>query len=278
MKNVKNESRMLGFLYNTVLGRFCLKVVASRIVSRAVGSFMDCRLSKPLIKRFVRKNKIVLDDFYSENFKCFNDCFTRKIKDGKRPVVCDDDVLIAPCDALLTAYRIDSDTRLEIKGTSYSLSELFENIELADKYSDGVALVFRLCVNHYHRYIYIDDCVKEENCFISGKLHTVRPIALEKVPVFKTNCREYTVMHTKRFGDVTQMEVGALLVGKIKNHHGAGVHKRGEEKGMFLYGGSTIVLFLENGAADIDERYFELTENGLEADVVMGRQIGKRLN
>ena len=273
----KKESLGLRFLYNTVVGRVCLKLVASRWVSKTVGAFMDSRLSKPLIKRFVKKNGISLDDFYSDSFKCFNDCFTRKIKEGKRIINNDEKAFIAPCDALLSAYKIDTDTRLNIKGSEYTISEIFENEELGEKYLGGTALVFRLCVNHYHRYIYLDNCTKEENHFIKGKLHTVRPIALEALPVFKRNCREYTVLHTENFGDVTQMEVGALLVGKIANLHGAGTFNRGEEKGMFLYGGSTIVVFLERGKAEIESKYFEATANGEETDVVMGMRLGVKV-
>ncbi len=276
MKNEKNESLGLRFLYNTAVGRIFLKLVASRWVSRTVGAFMDSRLSRPLIKRFVTKNGINLNDFYADDFKCFNDCFTRKIKEGKRVIDTDENAFISPCDALLSAYRIDENTRLDIKGSTYSVSELFENEELAAKYIGGTCLVFRLCVTHYHRYIYLDNCSKEENHFIKGKLHTVRPIALEALPVFSRNCREYTVMHTEGFGDVTQMEVGALLVGKIKNHHGTGTYKRGEEKGMFLYGGSTIVVFLEKERATIDSKYFEATKNGEELDVLMGQRLGTK--
>ena len=276
-KKQKKESLGLRFLYNTLVGRACLKVAASRTLSKIVGSFMDSRLSKPLIKSFVKKNGINLDDFYSDNFKCFNDCFTRKIKEDRRPIEMDGDVFISPCDALLSAYRIDKDTRLNIKDSIYSVKDLFENGEIAKKYEDGICLVFRLCVTHYHRYIYLDNCEKGDNVFIKGKLHTVRPIALEALPVFKRNCREYTVMSTENFGDVTQMEVGAMLVGKIKNHHRDGVHTRGEEKGMFLYGGSTIVVFLEKDKAQIDETYFIATEKGEEVDVLMGQALGVKL-
>ena len=241
-----------------------------------MGAWMDSRLSKPMIKRFVKKNNINLDDFYSDNFKCFNDCFTRKIKEDRRPIDMDENAFISPCDALLSAYKVDENTRLKIKGSIYSVSDLFESRELADKYTGGTCLVFRLCVTHYHRYIYLDNCTKEENHFIKGKLHTVRPIALEALPVFKRNCREYTVMHTQGFGDVTQMEVGAMLVGKIKNHHRGGAHLRGEEKGMFLYGGSTIVVFLEKDVAELDPKYFENTEKGLETDVLMGQRLGTK--
>ena len=41
------------------------------------------------------------------------------------------------------------------------------------------------------------------------------------------------MMKTKHFGDALQMEVGALMVGKIVNHDGAGSMKRGIEKGYF---------------------------------------------
>ena len=276
-KNKKKESFGLRFMYGTAVGRIVLKPFSSRALSKVMGKFMDSRLSKPMIKRFVKKNNINLEDFYSDSFKCFNDCFTRQIKEGKRPIEMSDDAFISPCDALLSAYNVDNDLRLNIKDSIYSVPDLFENEEVGKKYNGGICLVFRLCVNHYHRYIYLDDCTKEANHFIKGKLHTVRPIALEAMPVFKRNCREYTLMHTKNFGDVTQMEVGAMLVGKIKNHHDGGEHKRGEEKGMFLYGGSTVVVFLEKDRVDLDKAYFEATERGEEIDVVMGQKLGNKI-
>lgn len=273
----KKESSALRFLYKTVIGRLLLKPLTSRAVSNFVGKFMDSRLSKPLISRFVKKNGINLDDFYSDSFKCFNDCFTRRIKEDRRVIDMDKDAFISPCDALLSAYEIDENTRLNIKGSTYSVSDILVNPELAERYDGGVCLVFRLCVNHYHRYIYLDSGRKGGNLFIKGRLHTVRPIALESKPIFKQNCREYTVMHTDNFGEVTQIEVGAMLVGKIKNHHEDVEISRGEEKGMFLYGGSTIVLLVEKGKVSFDEKFFEATERGEETDVMMGERIGVKL-
>lgn len=253
-----------------------LRPLTSRGVSRAAGWFLDTRLSKPMIKRFVRKNDIDLADFESDNFRCFNDCFCRKIKDGRRPINEDAGVLISPCDGLLSAYRISGDTVLAIKQSRYTLGSLLCDDALAARYRDGVCLVFRLCVNHYHRYCYPADGEKGENIFIRGKLHTVRPIALEASPVFCENCREYTVIDTDDFGLITQIEVGALLVGKIANLHGARRVARGEEKGMFLYGGSTVVLLLERDKLDIDKEFFAATERGEETPVVMGQALGRR--
>ena len=126
----------------------------------------------------------------------------------------------------------------------------------------------------YHRYFYLDDCEKGENVFLKGRLHTVQPYALEKRRVFTENCREYTVLHTANFGDVTQVEVGAMMVGRIVNNHGAGAFKRGEEKGRFEFGGSTIVLLVEKDKVSLDEEFFVNTANGDETVVRCGERIG----
>lgn len=268
-----NNKGTLNFLYNTALGRLILKPLCSRWLSKICGSFLSSRISKFLIAGFVKNNGIDLNDYESDNFVCFNDCFCRKIKKELRPIDQNPSHFISPCDGLLSAYNINEDTVLPIKQSRYTIKELLNNDEIADKYKDGICLVFRLCVNHYHRYCYLDNLKKSKNVFISGKLHTVRPIALERYPVFVQNCREYTVMHTQNFGTVTQIEVGALLVGKIKNLHNEGEFLKGEEKGMFLYGGSTIVVLLEKGTTKINPKYFENTKNEIETPVKMGEYL-----
>lgn len=266
------DSGILRFLYGNVFGRILLRFSISRPVSKLVGIFLSSRLSKGLIKKFVSNNNIDLNEFHSDSFRCFNDCFCRKIKEGNRPL---EDGLIAPCDGLLSVYPIKDGLVLPIKQSQYSVADLLQDDKLAKEFDGGTVLVFRLCVNHYHRYSYFDDGVKGENKFIKGRLHTVRPIALRKYPVFVENCREMTVMDTVHYGKAVQIEVGAMLVGKIANLHGKGDIKRGEEKGMFLYGGSTIVLLLQKDAAKIPEELFESTNKGLETPVRLGQQIGE---
>ncbi len=272
----KDKKGALGFLYETAVGRMILKLLTARWISKLCGAYLSLRCSKWLIKRFVASNNIDLEDYVAEDYRCFNDCFCRKIKPELRPVDTDSSHLIAPCDGLLSAYRINGDTVLPIKQSRYTIKSLLNDDSLAEKYRDGVCLVFRLCVDHYHRYCYIDGGTKGGNTFIRGRLHTVRPIALENYPVFCENCREYTVMQTENFGTVTQIEVGAMLVGKIKNLHGEHEFSRGEEKGMFLYGGSTIAVLLEKDSAAVDECYFAATERYEETPVKMGQCIGKK--
>ena len=125
------ESRSLRFLYHTRAGRLVLKPLTARGVSNAAGGFLNTRLSKPMIKKFVKKNNIDLADFESDNFRCFNDCFCRRIKEGRRPINEDAGVLISPCDGLLSAYRISGDTVLAIKQSRYTVSSLLGDEELA---------------------------------------------------------------------------------------------------------------------------------------------------
>ena len=271
----KRKERTLRFLYHTRPGRMLLRPLTCRPVSRASGRFLDSRMSKPLIRPFVHRNHIRLEDYYADDFRCFNDCFTRKIREPLRPIDRRPESFIAPCDGLLSVYPVEGDTVLPVKQSRYTISGLLEDEALAARYRDGLCLVFRLCVDHYHRYCYVDDGTKGENRFLPGKLHTVRPIALAAGPVFTQNCREVTVLDTQRFGPVTQVEVGAMLVGKIHNHHGAGPISRGQEKGMFLYGGSTVILLVEKGRVALSPALLEASARGEETPVKMGQPIGR---
>ena len=154
------------------------------------------------------------------------------------------------------------------------MSSLLRDEKIARRYEGGNCFVFRLCVNHYHRYCYADSGKKSGNRKISGVLHTVRPIALREVPVFTENSREYTCIHTTHFGTLLQMEVGAMLVGRIVNYKEAGEAARGEEKGMFQYGGSTIILLTEKGTVQVRKDLLINSADGTETAVRMGEMIG----
>ena len=70
------------------------------------------------------------------------------------------------------------------------------------------------------------------------------------------------------------MEVGALIVGKIHNYHGKAIVSRGQEKGKFEFGGSTVVLLFKKDAVAIDKDILTNTEEGFETLVKMGERIG----
>lgn len=270
----KESSGILRFLYNTVPGRMVLKIITSSTISKIGGAYMDCRVSKIHIKGFIKNNNIDMTQYEKAKYGCFNDCFTRKIKKEMRPINMEENAFIAPCDGRLSAYHISENSDFYIKKSYYSVADLIKNSKKVPDFNGGVCLVFRLCVDDYHRYGYVDDGKIVENNYVPGVLHTVRPIALNRYPVFVQNSREYSVIETNNFGTIAQIEVGALMIGKIKNHQKSGLVKKGREKGMFLYGGSTIVVLLEKDKVDIDEKYFRNTANDIETKVKFGSTIG----
>ena len=271
---IPRDNKSLYFLYRTVTGRMMLKFLTLRSVSKIAGVYMESAASAGLINGFIEKNNIDMSEYIGEDYRCFNDFFTRRIRKKLRPIDKDPSHFIAPCDGLLSAYHIHDGLVIPIKQSEYSIEDLVQDKRVSDMYQNGTCLVFRLCVNHYHRYCYPDNGKKSINVNIDGILHTVRPIALRSRPVFTENSREYTLIKTENFGTIMMMEVGAMLVGKIHNHHGRAGVERGEEKGYFKYGGSTIVLLIKNSKADFDESLFESTDNNMETPVKMGEVIG----
>lgn len=265
-----NSNLGLRFLYGTVAGRVMLKGLIKPGVSKACGAALSTRASKVLIRPFVRKNDIDMSRYSSGPYKSYNAFFSRSI----RPECMDiGNGLIAPCDSKLSAYRISDDSLFTIKGSTFSLPEILMDYALAREFSGGVCLVFRLDVSDYHRYCFFDTCEEISYKTIPSVLHTVQPIAFHRNPVFHQNTREITVLQTENYGRAVQVEVGALGVGKISNNHAPGKHEKGEEKGMFLFGGSTVILLLKD--VEIDKDIFENTDNGYETLVTIGEQIGQ---
>lgn len=268
------QDRFLAALYGHGWGRLLLKPLTAPALSRLAGRLLSTGASRVLIGPFVRKNGIDMTQFQPGPYGSYNEFFARKIRPEVRPVDRDPAHLIAPCDSKLTALPIGQDLRFTIKQTPYTVASLLKNDALAADYAGGTLLIFRLTVDDYHRYCYPVDGEKTENTKIPGVLHTVNPIANDYYPIYKENAREYSVLHTSAFGPVLMMEVGALLVGKIVNHHGAASVRRGQEKGYFQFGGSTVILLLRRDAVRLDADILENSEAGIETVVKYGEKIG----
>ena len=268
----------LRFLYRTVPGRILLKGLTRPGLSKAAGKFLDSRLSQPLIPLFVRKAKIDLTEYEAVKYRCFNDCFTRKILPEKRPWDQEPDCFTAPCDGRLTVWPISEGLIIPVKQSQYSLVRLLGDEDLARRFEGGWCFIYRLCVENYHRYAYVESGAKEEDRFIPGVLHTVRPIALETVPVFTENSRSLSVIRTDDIGTVAQMEVGAMLVGRISNHEpGTAMVEKGTEKGMFLYGGSTILVLTEKDRVQPEPQFLWASSLSREVPVKMGESVGRKV-
>ena len=274
VSNITNQDKLLSFLYTNIFGRMLLKPLIQPQVSKLAGRYLSSAHSKWLISKFIERNEINMDIYEECDYSSFNDFFTRKIKPDSRPVPEDLDVLISPCDCLATVYPIQENTTFSIKNTEYTLRSLLRSPRLAKRFRGGYAYILRLTVEDYHRYLYSVSGKQSKNNHIDGTFHTVNPIANDYLPIYKENTREYTVIHSKEFGDVLQMEVGALLVGKISNHKQSTVVTRVEDKGFFEYGGSTIVVLTQKGRVTPRSDLLTNSKNGYETKVLQAHPLG----
>jgi len=269
------NQRSLSFLYKTAVGRLLLKGITRPWISKIYGKYNDSKYSKRKIPSFINKYKIVLSDYEEKDYQSFNDFFSRKIIPTKRKISKNSKDLIAPADSRIMVYPIDERLLFPVKYSNYSVSSILNNRSLAEKYKGGTCIVFRLCVDDYHRYHFFDSGSLTLTYSIPGRLHTVSPIVYDFYRVFQENSRQVSILETKNFGTAIQVEVGALMVGKIINHP-VKQFQRGDEKGYFEFGGSTIVLLLEPNQVEIDPLILEYTRQGIEVKVKMGTTIGKR--
>ena len=268
-ENEKNSS--LKFLYNTFIGRIILKLIYNRWVSNIVGFFLNRKISKPMIKKYIKKYNIDMNLYVPKYYESFNDFFKRELKEINKTEDIKD--FISICDSKVSVYKIEKDLILNIKNSKYSVNELIKD-NLSNEYEDGYCIIYRLEPKDYHHYIFNDDGIIVSNKKIDGKLHTVNPVVYDKYQVFTENKREVTVLKTTHLNEVIQIEVGALCVGRICNQE-LFQFERYDEKGYFEFGGSTIIQLLKKDVVTIDEEIIENTNNNIETQVKIGDVIGK---
>lgn len=274
------QQAVMEFFFGTRPGLLLSELLLKhRWVTELYARQMRSPKSRARISEFIERYQIKVDELERpvDSFKCFNDFFIRKLKPEARPIDREPSHLIAPADSRLIVSELRRETILPVKGRSFTLRELLRD-GIADQFTDGLCLIFRLAPVDYHRYCYVDDCTQSPVTVINGYYRSVNPLALWKMlPVFTENQREFCVLHTKNFGEVIHLDVGATNVGRIVQHHReGGSFSRGEEKGYFEFGGSTSILLLKAGVAQIDADIAEHSAKGIETIVRYGVRIGQQ--
>lgn len=274
------ERWFMNMVYGTPLGRASETLLWSRKwFSRLYGALQRSRMSRRKIRRFVERYAIdcTEPDRPLQSYRSFDDFFQRRLKPTARPIAGNKDTLISPADARLLAYSVRQGLVVPIKGARYSMSRLTAGAADDHRFHGGLCLVFRLAPVDYHRFCYIDDGEHGAHRSVSGRLHSVSPLAMRRgVNAFHENQRDVVVLRTASFGPVVEVDVGALAVGRIIQHHrSAHRFRRGAEKGCFAFGGSTIVLVFERDRVSIDCDIVEHSQRGIETLVRYGEGIGR---
>ena len=272
----------LNWIYSSPLGMKVLELfIKKKMTSRISGYYCDRALSKAKISKFVNEFKIDMNLFEipEKGFKNFNEFFYRKLKKDRIHIASDEADFISPCDGRILAYEaIDINMLIQIKGITYSLAELIGQDSINLNYAEGTCLIVRLSPENYHRFHFVDQGTCSPTTKIKGFYYSVNPTSINRInKLFCSNKREWSVLNSANFGEILYVEVGATFVGSIiqtYNHHGR-VNK-GDEKGYFKFGGSTVILFLKKDVLKIDKDIIEQTKKGIECRVSMGERIGSR--
>lgn len=281
-KEEVSGEKFLDFLYDNRVGELLLEGLVKRKIFQSVaGKYCDSKLSKKNIAAFIKAQKIDITEAIDEasSYRSFNDFFVRKLKPESRKINLDPNVLISPGDGRLLVFEnIDKDALIQVKGITYSLSNLLGSDEVSKEFSGGSMAILRLNPSDYHRFHFIDDGIPSEINKINGMYYSVNPVALKKIPsLYLQNRREWCLFKTSNFQDVIVMEVGATSVGSIiQTYTPNQLVKRGDEKGYFKFGGSTTILFFKKDMVTFDQDILENSNDSIECKVKMGEKIGIR--
>ncbi len=274
IEDTQYKNKALSFLYENTFGRALLKLLILPFISKIVGKYYDSKGSTKQIEKFIKDNNIDMSLYEKEEYNSFNEFFARKkiLNEADLVAFKDEKALVSPADSRVLVYKFSEDLKVNIKDSIYDIEDLTQmpKEELQD-FKNGNVIIFRLCVDDYHRYCYIDDGKVIEEKSIKGVLHTVSPIS-KKYKIYKQNHRVVSLLDTNNFGRMIFIEVGALLVGKIVNHT-VKEFKKGDEKGYFKFGGSTIVVITKDNIK-IDDDILENSKNEIETKVSYGERIG----
>ncbi len=283
-KTVETEQvygdKWLRWTYETVLGRAALGLLVKRaFVSRYYGWKMSQPASANKILPFIVDYNLDVDEFAKKPFafKTFNEFFYRALKEGARPIATGDRVAVLPADGRHLAFQTcDAMEGFYAKGQRFDLAAFLGDPALAAEFGGGALLISRLCPVDYHRFHFPVSGTPGEPRLINGWLYSVSPIALrQNLAYLWENKRMVTLVESPVFGRVALVEIGATMVGSIMQTFLPGrAAVKGEEKGLFKFGGSCVVTLFKRGRIKLDADLVKYSAEGLEVYGRMGDRLG----
>jgi phosphatidylserine decarboxylase len=275
--------RWMRWIYQTSTGRLALHLVIRRaLLSRLYGWKMNWHYSGQKVLPFIVEHNLDDREFVKSPFlfDTFNEFFTRALKPEARPIAPGDDVAVFPADGRHLAFpNIDAADGFYVKGEKFTLAELLGDPALAQQFAGASMLISRLCPVDYHRFHFPVAGVPDEPTLINGWLYSVSPFALRRnIRYLVENKRMLTHLESPRFGPVLMVEVGATMVGTIKQLFAPGRPvAKGECKGLFKIGGSCVITLFQRGRIRFDSDLVEQSRSCLETYARMGDRLGEAL-
>ncbi len=270
----------LSFAYTHPFGKVLLEYLFSRKpLNQLYGIYKRSRFSQAKIEKDIEEYGIDLNEFREQKYRNYSDFFLRKFKDGRRAFSSDLNELGAFAEGKYLAFAsIDEGTRFPVKGQVLNLERLFgDQTQWSERFRGGSAWICRLCPIDYHWFHFPCSGKIIDQYAISGRYHSVSMYALShRSETLFTNERQINILDTGANGLIALIEVGALCVGKIKSVHERNrPFAKGEIKGYFDFGASTVIVLTEKGKWQPDPDLIAQTVRQVETQVRLGDSIGR---
>ena len=272
----------LRFAYETSFGRGLTWLIFARpFISRLFGWYMNRSRSKTKILPFIKEYGLDPADFKlpPDAFGSFNEFFCRELKEDRRPINTDPESIVFPADGRHMGWQqIGMEQHVFIKGQKWNLEQLLGGDgNLIDRFEGGSMVLSRLCPVDYHHFHYPVEGIQRECIWLGKLLYSVSPIALRhNLSYLWQNKRCLNIIETKTAGACCFIEIGATNVGTIKHRPIAGDGRiaKGQPKGWFEFGGSSVVTIFEKGRVGLSEDLLQFSSKGIELYAKVGDQMG----
>ena len=216
-----------------------------------------CYFYKPNLDESVNKKP--------QDFRSFNDFFTRKLESKSRPIYQDADIIISPVDGMVVSLgNLKKGALIQAKGISYAVSELIQDQALENNFKNGCYITIYLAPINYHRIHFPFGGAIEKTKYLKGNLYSVNASSARRIKsLYSKNERTFTFVKSESFS-YGLVSVGAAMVGSIvpfwneeinsKKEHLVDLWNqgpeedllrvsKGEELGYFQMGSTVILLF-----------------------------------
>ncbi len=215
-------------------------------------------------------------------YKTLQEFFQRKLRHNARPIadVYNEHVVTSPADCrMMTFPNISIATKVWIKGYGFTIKKLLRST-INCKYFDNCAMLLcRLSPQDYHRFHFPCSGILDTINHIPGNLFSVSSTVVRSTTdVLSSNSRTITYLRTSIFGDVAIILVGAACTGSIVITAKSGHVNKGQEMGMFAFGGSTVIILFRSKTIQFSDDLLQNSTNGFETLVRMGDKVGTAIN
>jgi phosphatidylserine decarboxylase len=252
---------------------------AQPLYDRMIALYQESPRSAKNIKPFIEKHHIDISEFKPVAYRSYAEFFDREFLPDARPFTTKPDELAAFAEARYFGWeRLNPDQRFPIKGKSLDAVQLLGSRDRARPFGGGPVILARLSPVDYHHVHYPDDGRTLDHARLGRSLWTVGWKALQDKPdIYIVNERQVNILDTRNFGRLGFAEIGALSVGRIVQKHPLDkAFRRGDEKAVFKFGGSTVIVFGEPGAWKPSDDILAHTAENMETLIRLGEPVAHR--